>query len=121
MARILIVEDEAILAMKTEMDLQKMGHEVVGIVDTGSEALESVERLKPDVILMDIVLKGDVDGIEATVMLTDREHPCRIIYMTAHTDRATVAAAQQTRHMAFLYKPFDTAQLKEVIDNVLAR
>ena len=65
MARILIVEDEGILAFKTRVDLEEMGHEVVGIVDNANEAIEIALKEKPDLILMDIVLKGDLDGIEA--------------------------------------------------------
>ena len=63
MAKVLIVEDEGILAMKTEMDLEELGHEVIGIADTGEEALELISNEVPDVILMDIVLKGNRNGI----------------------------------------------------------
>lgn len=66
MARILIVEDEGILAMKTQADLVRMGHEVVAIVDKGEEAVKIAKSEKPEIILMDIVLKGSLNGIEAS-------------------------------------------------------
>ena len=68
MARILIVEDEGILAIKTRVDLEGMGHEVVGIVDSGKGAIRVARNKKPDIILMDIVLKGRLNGIEASCL-----------------------------------------------------
>lgn len=118
MARILIVEDEGILAMKTRLDLEQMGHEVVGIVDNGKYAIEIARREAPDLILMDIVLKGSMNGIEATGVIC-KYNGCKILYMTAHTDDITVAAAKATRHVGFLYKPFESYQLKQALDEAL--
>ncbi len=64
-ARILIVEDEAIIAMELESQLQSLGYEVTSIVDTGEKAIEKAEADKPDLMLMDIRIKGDMDGIDA--------------------------------------------------------
>ncbi len=64
-AKILIVEDEAIIAMEIENQLQSLGYEVTSIVDTGEKAIEKAESDKPDLILMDIRIKGEMDGIEA--------------------------------------------------------
>ncbi len=118
MARILIVEDEGILAMKTQADLELMGHEVVGIVDNGKYAIEIARREKPDVILMDIVLKGSMNGIEASGVISG-DGGCKIIYMTAHTDAPTVEYAKSTKHVGFLYKPFEPYQLKQALDEAL--
>ena len=118
MARILIVEDEGILAFKTRVDLEEMGHEVVGIVDNGKEAIEIALKEKPDLILMDIVLKGRLNGIEASGVIC-AGNGCRIIYMTAHADDITVEAAKRTKHVGFLFKPFEPYQLKQAIDESL--
>lgn len=118
MARILIVEDEGILAIKTRMDLEDMGHEVVRIVDNGNEAIKVARSEKPDIILMDIVLKGSLNGIEATGVICEG-NGCKIIYMTAHADDLTVEAAKRTRHVGFLFKPFELFQLKQAIDEAL--
>ena len=118
MARILIVEDEGILAFKTQMDLEAMGHEVVGIADNGNKAVEISYEEKPDLILMDIVLKGSMNGIEASGIICGK-YECKIIYMTAHTDDVTLEAAKNTKHVGFLYKPFEPFQLKEVLDKAL--
>jgi len=115
MARILIVEDEGILAFKTRMDLEEMGHEVICIVDNGKGAIEIALKEKPDLILMDIVLKGSLNGIEATGMICEG-NGCRIIYMTAHADDKTIESAKRTKHVGFLFKPFELFQLKQVID-----
>lgn len=120
MARILIVEDEGILAQKCQMDLEKMGYEVVGIVDNGNEAIEIARREKPDIILMDIVLKGSLNGIKASEIICEG-NGCNIIYMTAYTDDGTVEAAKGTKHVGFLYKPFEPYQLKKLIDRALTQ
>ena len=118
MARILIVEDEGILAIKTRVDLEEMGHEVVGIVDNGKGAIRVARNKKPDIILMDIVLKGRLNGIEASGVICEG-NGCKIIYMTAHADDITVEAAKRTKHVGFLFKPFELFQLKQAIDEAL--
>ena len=119
MIRILIVEDEGILAFKTRMDLEAMGHEVIGIVDNGLGAIEIAEREKPDIILMDIVLKGSLNGIEASGVICEK-YDSRIIYMTAHTDAATVEAAKRTKHVGFLFKPFEAFELNKAIEEAMS-
>ncbi len=120
MAKILIVEDESILAMKTQVDLEQMGHEVVGIADNGGMAVEIAKKEHPDIILMDIVLIGSMNGIEATGIINEN-NGCKIIYMTAHTDKATIEAAKSTEHVGFLYKPFEPFQLKKVLEEALGQ
>lgn len=119
MARILIVEDEAILAMNSRMTLMEMGHQVVGIESTGSTAIETAMRERPDLILMDIVLKGKMSGIETTLIICDQYPECNVIYMTAHTDAMTVERARKTKHTGFLFKPFDSADLSRVVELAL--
>jgi CheY-like chemotaxis protein len=118
MAKILIVEDEGILAFKCQMDLEAMGHVVVGVADNGNAAIEIAEKDNPDIILMDIVLKGSMNGIETSGIICEK-YECKIIYMTAHTDDVTLQAARNTKHVGFLYKPFEPFQLKEVLDDAI--
>lgn len=118
MARILIVEDEGILAFKCQMDLEEMGHEVVGIAGSGQDAIEIAKKEKPDIVLMDIVLKGSMNGIEASGLICEG-NGCKIIYMTAHTDTVTVESAKKTRHVGFLFKPFEPHQLDKVIGEAM--
>lgn len=119
MAKILIVEDEGILAMTMEMTLSAMGHHVVGIADNGNRAIELAVAHRPDLILMDIILKGSLDGIATTNLICSRFPDCQVIYITAHTDAKTIAAAQTTRHMGFFHKPFEPYQLEEYLNSVL--
>lgn len=118
MARILIVEDEGILAFKAHMDLEQMGHEVIATVDNGTGAIEITEKEKPDLILMDVVIKGSMNGIEVSEIICQKSD-CKIIYMTAHTDLGTLEAAMRTGHAGFLYKPFESFQLQEAIKTSL--
>ncbi len=105
-------------SMKTRMDLEQMGHVVVGIVDNGKDAIEIAKRGKPDIILMDIVLKGSLNGIETSGIICEG-NGCKIIYMTAHADDITVEAAKKTKHAGFLFKPFEPYQLEKVIEGSL--
>ena len=118
MARILIVEDEGILAIKTEMDLLNMGHEVIRIAGSGQEALDIAIREQPDIILLDIVLQGHMDGIEVSKQIC-AAYDCKIIYMTAYADEKTIDEAKRTKHVGFLHKPFEPHQLKMGIEKAL--
>jgi DNA-binding NtrC family response regulator len=118
MGKILIVEDEAILAFKTEMDLVRLGHKVVGMTDNGADAVKITKERHPDIVLMDIVLKGNMNGIEATEEI-NKDNGCSIIYMTGHSDAATIEMARQTKHVCFLFKPVESYQLKEAIEVAL--
>lgn len=118
MATVLIVEDESILAMKTEIDLIGMGHQVIGIVKNGREALNVAKTGRPDIILMDIVLQGDMDGIDTSKRICEI-YDCKIIYMTAHADEKTIEIAKHSKHVGFLHKPFEPYQLQRGIDKAL--
>ena len=84
-AKILIVEDEMIIGANISLQLSKLGYEVTGIVSRGEEAISHVRHSPPDIVLMDIQLKGAMDGIE-TVNQMHREIKMPIIYLTANTD-----------------------------------
>ncbi len=113
--KILIVEDEMIIAANISLQLSALGYEVTGILPRGEEALEHVKQNKPDIILMDIQLKGELDGIE-TVRLIHLEHSIPVIYLTANADDAHFAKAKDTHPYAFISKPFKKLDLQRAIE-----
>jgi DNA-binding LytR/AlgR family response regulator len=113
--QILIVEDEAILAMELSDLLEHEGYRVVGSAANGRRALEIFLRQRVDLVLCDITIKGDWDGIE-TVQQLINERPVAVIYLTAITDRETLDRAKQTFPSAFLNKPYQLASLRTAIE-----
>lgn len=113
--KILIVEDEMIIAANISLQLSALGYEVTGIIPRGEEALEHVKQNKPDIILMDIQLKGELDGIE-TVKLILQHHKIPVIYLTANADDAHFAKAKETHPYAFISKPFKKLDLQRAIE-----
>ena len=116
--RVLIVEDERIIAMATTVNLKRMGCEVVATAATGIQAVEFAAKKKPDVVLMDIMLQGNMTGIEAARQIRDAAPNMPIIYCTAYTDAGTKAQAAQTNPTAFMGKPLNYAELKNLIDDL---
>jgi two-component system response regulator len=109
-ARVLVVEDESILALGVKSKLEKMGHKTVEIVDSGEKAIAAAKKHHPDIILMDIVLKGDMDGIEAAkVIKTQLDIP--VIYVTAYADEDIIKRAKITEPYGYLIKPFRSEEL----------
>jgi PAS domain S-box-containing protein len=118
--RIVVVEDEAIVAMDLEMQLQAIGYQVVAQFSRGEEAAARVPALAPDVILMDIRLAGTMDGIEAARRIRETlDVP--IVYLTAHSDDDTFARARATDPSAYVLKPFDRRSLKAALELGLFR
>lgn len=118
MAKVLVVEDEGILSMNIEMYLEGKGHEVIGLADNAKTALELAAAHKPDIALVDIVLKGDTDGIKVACELVEK-YGCKIIYTTACTDPVTIDMARKARHYGFLTKPFEPFRLDEAMEQAL--
>ncbi|MGB9937866.1 MAG: PAS domain-containing protein [Methanobacterium sp.] len=108
--KILIVEDEAITAMDIKNRLNNNGLEVVGIASKGKEAIKKAEELKPDIILMDITLKGDMDGIEAAEEITSLFN-IPVIYMSAFADENTFEKLKITNPYGFVNKPVSSELL----------
>ncbi|MCX9077912.1 MAG: response regulator [Candidatus Methanoperedens sp.] len=119
-ANILIVEDESIVALDIKMTLRRMGHHVIATVDSGHDAIIVAVRDKPDLILMDIRLKGDIDGISASHAI-NQQCQIPIIYLTGQLDESTVKRAQSTHPTGYLAKPFAVADLAALIDQALER
>ena len=117
-AKILIVEDEMIIGANISLQLTKLGYEVTGIVTRGEEALSHVRQHKPDIVLMDIQLKGNLDGIE-TVQSMHKEIDIPVIYLTANSDQEHFNRAKSTNPYAFISKPFKKMDLQHAIELII--
>lgn len=115
LVKILVVEDEMIIAAKISMQLTSLGYEVTGILPRGEQAVLHVEENTPDIVLLDINLKGRLDGIE-TALQIQRQRDIPIIYLTANGDEATFNRAKSTRPYAFISKPFKQLDLQRAIE-----
>ncbi|MCK9150598.1 response regulator [Methanobacterium alcaliphilum] len=118
--KILIVEDERILALGLKKKLQKLGFNVTHTVSSGEDAVKSVKENKPDLILMDIVLQGELDGIDAAKMIINM-HNIPIIYLTAYADDETIERAVKTYPYGYLMKPYKERELKANIEMALKK
>ena len=112
--RILIVEDEAVTSVMLEKTLKELGYEVVGSAFDGHEAIEQAREKKPDIILMDIRIQGEMDGIETAKQIYQQYH-IPVIYLTAHSDEATVQKAVHSEPFGYLIKPLDERALHTTI------
>lgn len=118
MVNILIVEDESIVALDIKDKVEHLGYGVLAVVSSGEKAIEEVKKVQPDLVLMDIVLKGEIDGIETARRI--REHfDIPIIYLTAHSDNQTLKRAEITGPFGYLVKPFVDSELRSAIETVL--
>lgn len=118
MTRILVVEDEVIIARELQSRLQELDYDVPDIAVSGEEAIEKAERLQPDLVLMDIHLKGAMDGIGAAEAL-QVERAVPVVYLTAYADDETVRRARLTGPFGYLLKPFQTKELQTTIEMAL--
>jgi len=117
-AKILVVEDEIITARAIEEALKRWGYDVPSAVSSGLEAIEKAAEIQPDLVLMDIVLKGDMDGIEAAEQIRSR-FDIPVVYLTAYTDSETVQRAKITEPFGYITKPFEEKQLFTIIEMAL--
>jgi PAS domain S-box-containing protein len=118
--RILVVEDQGIVATDIQRCLEDDGFEVTAIAASMDEAIREASRSRPDLVLMDIRIQGEADGIDAADHL-HRHFGLPIVYLTAHDDRDTMVRAQRTEPMAFLVKPFKPAELTRTVEIALNR
>lgn len=114
---VLVVEDEGLVGLALEMTLADLGYEVIAVCPTGEEALEVATRRRPDVVLMDITLQGNIDGIETTRRLKGlNEIP--VIYVSGLTDGVTRARADATLPVGYLLKPYRPESLRDALQAV---
>lgn len=117
-ARIMVVEDEGIVALDIQSKLRTMGYEVPKIASSAASAVEFTESLRPNLVLMDIQLEGDIDGVAAAEQIT-RELQIPVVYLTAYSDAATLERAKVTHPMGYLPKPFGERDLYTTVEIAL--
>ncbi|MFK7834215.1 MAG: LytR/AlgR family response regulator transcription factor [Winogradskyella sp.] len=118
--KILIVEDEMIIAANISLQLTKLGYDVTGIVPRGEDALLHIEETKPDIMLLDINLKGKLDGIE-TAEAMQKTHNIPVIYLTANIDDDHFNRAKKTHPYGFISKPFKKLDLQRAIELTISQ
>ncbi len=119
-ARILVVEDEGIVALGLQRDLETLGYDVPMTVDSGEEAIEQAAELQPDLVLMDIKLAGEMDGIKAAARLRSR-FDIPVVYLTAFADDSTLQQAKVTEPFGYIIKPYGEKELSTAIEIALYR
>lgn len=117
-ARVLIVEDERIVARDLERRLGRLGYAVVANVASGIDAVQQAIEHRPDVVLADIRLQGEMDGITAVESIR-KQLSVHVVYLSAYFDESTQVRAQDTRPDAFIQKPFNDHHLQQTLQQVL--
>jgi DNA-binding LytR/AlgR family response regulator len=115
---ILVVEDESIVAKDIQQSLKKLGYNVVGVSSTAEQAIEKATELKPELVLMDIMLKGELSGIDAAMEIRSKlDIP--VVFLTAYADSATLNKAKETEPFGYIIKPFKEIDLHTSIEMAL--
>jgi len=120
MPQILVVEDESIVALDIQSRLQNLGYQVPVTVGRGELAIEKVETQQPDLVLMDIMLQGDLDGVQTAERIGQR-FDVPIIFLTAYSDESTLQRAKATSPFGYLLKPFNDRELHINIEIALTK
>lgn len=115
---ILVIEDEAIVSKDIQQSLKKLGYNIVGSASTGEKAIVLALETKPDLVLMDIMLKGDMSGIDAAEQIREKLS-IPVIYLTAYADESTLAKAKVTEPYGYIIKPFKEVDLHTSIEMAL--
>ncbi len=114
----MVVEDEWIIANDIQMSLEHLGYAVPAVVDSGEEAIKKAEEINPDLVLMDIILQGEMDGIEAANHISSRFN-IPVIYLTAYANRNMIDRAKITEPFGYMIKPFEMVDLHTSIEMAL--
>ena len=117
--KILVVEDEVIIALDLKKTLNKLGYAVIKMATSGEEAIKIAEKMHPDLALMDIKLKGNLNGIEAAKRIRNRFN-IPIIYVTAYSDRKTLGLMGKTGYSFRITKPFVDEEISTVIEKAFS-
>lgn len=117
-SKILIVEDESIVAKDIQNSLKKLGYLVPTIVSSGEKAIEEIEENRPELVLMDIMLKGQMTGIESANVIRDR-FQIPVIFLTAYADDNTISQAKIAEPYGYIIKPFKEKELQTTIEMAL--
>ena len=116
--QIMVVEDERIVAKDIEMSLHKLGYHVCSLASSGEEAIRKAEENRPDLVLMDIVLQGEMSGIEAAGQIRS-QFDIPVIYLTAYADKETLNLAKTTEPFGYMLKPFEEKKIHTAIEMAL--
>jgi len=119
MSKILVVDDEAIITMQLEERLSAMGYTVAGMASSGEDAIEKARRLIPDLVLMDIVMPGKLNGIEAAKTIAGMDIP--VVFVTSYADDTIIEKAKQVGPYGYIVKPFNELEIKAAIEVALFR
>jgi CheY-like chemotaxis protein len=119
-ANIMIVEDEGVVSIDIRNMLKKAGYNIAAVAFQGDEAVKKAEQSGPDLILMDIGLKGEIDGIEAARRILDRFH-IPVVFLTGFADDVTLAKAQEVNPSGFIIKPINEEELKNTLEDILKK
>ncbi|NYT05062.1 MAG: response regulator [Methanomicrobiales archaeon] len=115
---ILVVEDDTVIRELIALQVRRWGYTLQGVSASGEEAIEAARSGKPDLVLMDIHLKGKLDGIEAAAHMKE-EHPIRIVFVTGYSDPDTIRRANEVQPEGYVIKPFSGTILKSAIDSAM--
>jgi len=118
-AKILVVEDEGIVSIDIRNMLKNLGYTIAGVAFLGEEAVQKAESTQPDLVLMDIGLKGDIDGIEAAKTIHDRFH-IPVVFLTGFADENTLTKAKEADPSGFIIKPIKEEELLATIKRALS-
>ena len=120
MNAVMVVEDEQLIAMDIADTLTKLGYDVTGTVSSAEACVQSAEIRRPDLVLMDIHLQGELDGIDAARMLRER-FDIPVVFLSAYADERTVARVKQSAPLGYLLKPFRKSELRSAVEVGLFR
>lgn len=119
-ATIMVVESEVIIGIDIRNSLKSLGYHVPGVISSGEKALEKVEKIQPDLILIDIMLDGFMDGVQAAAEIRNRFN-FPVVFLTARTDATTLERAKRTEPFGYIVKPFEERELHTTVEIALAR
>ena len=119
-AKVMIVEDEIITGAALRKDLQNLGYEVCSLASSGEKAIQIAENERPDVVLMDVRIQGEIDGIETAKDIRSR-FGARSIFMTGYPDEKIKEKAGITEPYEYLVKPVESIDIKEAIESVFQK
>jgi CheY-like chemotaxis protein len=117
---IMIVEDEGVVSIDIRNMLKKAGYNIAAVAFHGEEAVMKAEQSNPDLVLMDIGLKGEIDGIEAAKRIRNR-FKIPVVFLTGFADDATVAKAQEVNPSGFIIKPINEEELNQTLEGILKK
>ena len=117
-ANIMVVEDEGVVSIDIRNMLKNAGYGIAAVAFQGDEAIRKAEQSSPDLVLMDIGLKGDIDGIEAAKKIRDRFR-IPVVFLTGFADEATMSKAKEADPSGFIIKPINEEELKKTLEDIL--